>query len=148
MRHGCHVTPGAQWFRCKTPTRFSVRRVVYEYNFINKYINIISEVEDKTDELTEIKNKLIRCNKSLRELMEIVKSTNEKTSKTPEEKENDKNRINNIFKKKQIGRPVEQYYDMVAKGKIKQPKQEHWTTTKARNTQIMGHTTSQDNFIL
>ena len=28
VRNGCHVTPGPQWFRCKTLTRFSVRRVV------------------------------------------------------------------------------------------------------------------------
>ena len=92
----------------------------------------MSEVENKTDELAEIKNKLIRCNKNLRELMEMVKSINEKISKPPDEnKESEKNRINDIFEKKQIGRPVgtweskrQQYYDMIVKGKIKQPKQE------------------------
>ena len=42
----------------------------------------------------------------------------------------DKEKINKIFEKRQIGRPVgtwdskrEQYHDMLIKGKIKQPKQ-------------------------
>ena len=90
----------------------------------------MSEVEDKTDDLTEIKNKINRCNKSIKELMQMVKAINEKISKTPDEnKENDKNRINDIFEKRQIGRPVgsyetkqEQYVKMLNDGKIKQPK--------------------------
>ena len=70
----------------------------------------MSEVEDKTDDLTEIKNKINRCNKNIKELMQMVKAIDEKFSKTPDEnKENDKNIINDIFEKKQIGRPVGSY---------------------------------------
>ena len=92
----------------------------------------MSEVEDKTDDLTEIKNKINRCNKNIKELMQMVKAIDEKIGKTPDEnKENDNNRINDIFEKKQIGRPVgsyeskqEQYVKMLKYGKIKQPKEQ------------------------
>ena len=97
----------------------------------------MSEIEDRHDDLTELKNKINRCNKNIKELMEMVKSIDAKMGMKPnwaEEKEKDddkKEKINMIFEKKQIGRPVgtweskrEQYHDMLAKGKIKQPKQD------------------------
>ena len=91
----------------------------------------------RPDDLTEIKNKINRFNKKLKELLEMVKSIDAKVGIKPnwaEEKEKDddkKEKMNRIFEKKQIRRPVgtweskrEQYYEMVVKGKIKQPKQD------------------------
>ena len=50
----------------------------------------MSEVEDKTDDLTEIKNKINRCNKNIREQMEMVKATKEKMNQKPVDDEKEK----------------------------------------------------------
>ena len=90
----------------------------------------MSEVDDKTDELTEIKNILKRCNKNIKELMTMVKSMDEQMNQKPADKD-DKEKIDKMFEKKQIGRPVgsyeskqEQYVKILNDDKIKQPKEQ------------------------
>ena len=87
----------------------------------------MSEIDEKTDLMTELTNKINRCNKNIKELMAMVKSIDEKLNKNDDSKD----KVNKSFEKRQIGRPVGsfeskriQYYDMVVKGKITTPKQE------------------------
>ena len=72
---------------------------------------------------------------NIRELMDMVKVMGEKldhkTSFNETKVRDDKSRMDKIFEKKQIGRPVgsweskrEQYFEMIKLGKIKQPKQD------------------------
>ena len=100
-------------------------------------------MSDTPDErMTELSRKIGICNKNVKALMEMVKTLTEKidvkltnsshelcdkpVEKTPEEKE----KIDKIFEKKQIGRPVgdydtkrKQYHKMLMEGKIKEPKE-------------------------
>ena len=94
-------------------------------------------MSDTPDErMTELSKKISICNKNVKALMEMVKALTEKIDvklanssheqKTPEEKE----KIDKIFEKKQIGRPVgdydtkrKQYHKMLMEGKIKEPKE-------------------------
>ena len=86
---------------------------------------------DTPDErMTELSKKIGICNKNVKALMEMVKALNEKldnpVEKTPEQRE----RIDKIFEKRQIGRPAgdydskrKQYHKMLLEGKIKEPKE-------------------------
>ena len=86
----------------------------------------------KPTEIEELKNKVSRMNKNLNTVLGIVKNIEEKLNvKKEDNKENDKDRINKAFEKKQIGRPVgswedkrKQYFEWITSGKITQPKED------------------------
>ena len=86
----------------------------------------------KLSEMEELTNKVSRMNKNLITIMNTVKNIEyQLTSKNEENKENDKERINKAFEKKQIGRPVgswedkrNQYFEWIKSGKITQPKED------------------------
>ena len=95
----------------------------------------MGDMDENTDKLMEMTNKLNRCNKNIKTIMETLKSIEEKLTKPKkEEKKNDddeKERMNKIFEKKQIGRPIgsweekrKQYLEWINKGKITQPKEQ------------------------
>ena len=87
---------------------------------------------DEQTEMEELKSKISKRNKNITAVLAVVKNIEEKlNSKGEENKENDKDRINRAFEKKQIGRPVgsweekrKQYFEWITKGKITQPKEE------------------------
>ena len=87
-------------------------------------------MDDNPDRLAELMNKLNRCNKNIKTIMETLKTIEEKLSeKKVENKENDKDKMKKAFEKKQIGRPVgtwdekrKQYLEWINTGKITQPK--------------------------
>ena len=118
----------------------------------------MSDMEvDNADRLAELTNKLNRCNKNIRTVMETLKTIDEKLNeKTVEKKDdNDKERMNKIFEKKQIGRPVgswedkrKQYFEWITTGKITQPKEETLTYYRINREifQII-HTCCCRNFI-
>ena len=83
------------------------------------------------DMMAELSKKITICNKNVKALMEMVKTLTEKldkqVAKTPEEKE----KIDNIFESKQVGRPRgsyeekrKQYYKLLLDKKIKEPKEQ------------------------
>ena len=98
-------------------------------------------MSDTPDErLNELSKKIGICNKNVKAMMEMVKTLTEKIEKpvektpedaSPEARElRDKEKIDKIFEKKQIGRPVgdydtkrKQYHKMLLEGKIKEPKE-------------------------
>ena len=95
-------------------------------------VDVESDDPIKQSELEELKNKVSKMNKNLNAVLGIVKNIEEKLNgKKEENKENDKDRINKAFEKKQIGRPVgswedkrKQYFEWITTGKITQPKEE------------------------
>ena len=95
-------------------------------------VDVESDDPIKQSELEELKNKVSKMNKNLNAVLGIVKNIEEKLNgKKDENKENDKDRINKAFEKKQIGRPVgswedkrKQYFEWITSGKITQPKED------------------------
>ena len=83
----------------------------------------------KRADVEELTNKISRCNKNIKTLMESFKALEEKLGNATANASNDKEKMNEIFLKKQIGRPAgtwedkrEQYLQMLKRGKISQPK--------------------------
>ena len=97
-------------------------------------VDVESDDVVKQSEMEELKHKVNRMNQNLNAVLGIVKNKNieEKLNgKKEENKENDKDRINKAFEKKQIGRPVgswedkrKQYFEWITSGKITQPKED------------------------
>ena len=63
-------------------------------------------MDENTDKLAELTNKLNRCNKNIKTIMETLKTIEEKLTEPKEEKKDDKERMDKILEKRQIGRPV------------------------------------------
>ena len=90
----------------------------------------MSDMDENTDKLAELTNKLNRCNKNIKTIMETLKTIEGKlTEPKKEEKKEDKERIDKIFEKRKMGRPVgswddkrKQYLEWINTGKITQPK--------------------------
>ena len=95
-------------------------------------VDVESDDPIKQSELEELKNKVSKMNKNLKAVLGIVRNIEEKLNgKKEENKENEKDIINNAFEKKQIGRPVgswedkrKQYFEWITSGKITQPKED------------------------
>ena len=89
----------------------------------------------KQSELEELKNKVSKMNKNLNAVLGIVGNIEEKLNgKKEEKKENDKDRINNTFEKKQIGRPAgswedkrKQYFEWITFGKNHSTQRRHFS---------------------
>ena len=89
-------------------------------------------MSDTPDErMTELSKKIGICNKNVKALMEMVKTLTEKIEKPVEKTPEEKEKIDEIFKKKQIGRPAGDYdskrkqnHKMLLEGKIKEPKEQ------------------------
>ena len=89
-------------------------------------------MSDTPDErMTELSKKIGICNKNVKALMEMVKTLTEKIEKPVEKTPEEKEKIDKIFEKKQIGRPVgdydskrKQYHKMLLEGKIKEAKEQ------------------------
>ena len=89
-------------------------------------------MSDTPDErMTELSKKIGICNKNVKALIEMVKTLTEKIEKPVEKTPEEKEKIDEIFKKKQIGRPAgdydskrKQYHKMLLEGKIKEPKEQ------------------------
>ena len=89
---------------------------------------------DSENETTKLSSKITVLNKNVKALMFSIEKLIEKLDNTkPVEttQENEKEKIDKIFEKKQIGRPVGdfdskrlQYLKMLNESKIKQPKQQ------------------------
>ena len=88
-------------------------------------------MSDTPDErMTELSKKIGICNKNVKALMEMVKALTEKLDKPVEKTSEQRERIDKIFEKRQIGRPAgdydskrKQYHKMLLEGKIKEPKE-------------------------
>ena len=112
--------------------------------YLNKYIINMSDTPD--ERMTELSKKIGICNKNVKALMEMVRTLTEKIdvklasefnelrdvklANSSHELCDEKEKIDEIFKKKQIGRPVgdydtkrKQYHKMLLEGKIKEPKE-------------------------
>ena len=83
----------------------------------------------KRADVEELTNKVSRCNKNIKTLMESFKVLEEKLGNATASASDDKEKMDDIFAKKQIGRPAgtwenkqEQYLQMLKNGKISQPK--------------------------
>ena len=89
----------------------------------------MSENDDST--ISDLMKKIIIISKNIKTLTELIKNIDEKINQPKSNNEDDKEKMNKIFEKKQIGRPAgsfedkqKQYMDMLNKNKIKSPKQE------------------------
>ena len=89
----------------------------------------MSENDDST--INDLMKKIIIINKNIKTLTELIKNIDEKINQPKSNNEDDKEKMDKIFEKKQIGRPAgsfedkqKQYMDMLNKNKIKSPKQE------------------------
>ena len=88
-------------------------------------------MSDTPDErMTELSKKIGICDKNVKTLMEMVKALTEKLDKPVEKTPEERERIDKIFEKRQIGRPAgdydskrKQYHKMLLEGKIKEPKE-------------------------
>ena len=88
-------------------------------------------MSDTPDErMTELSKKISICNKNVKALMEMVKTLTERLEKPVEKTPEEKEKIDKIFEKKQIGKPFgdydtkrKQYHKMLLEGKIKEPKE-------------------------
>ena len=88
-------------------------------------------MSDTPDErMTELSKKIGICNKNVKAMMEMVKTLTEKLDKPVEKTPEEREKIDKIFEKKQIGRPAgdydtkrKQYHKMLLEGKIKEPKE-------------------------
>ena len=83
-------------------------------------------MDENTDKLMELTNKLNKCNKNIKTIMETLKTIEGKLTEPKKEEKMDK-----IFEKKKMGRPVgswdekrKQYLEWINKGKITQPKEQ------------------------
>ena len=89
-------------------------------------------MSDRPDErMTELSKKIGICNKNVKAMMEMIKTLTEKIDKPVEKTPEEKEKIDKIFEKKQIGRPAgdydskrKQYHKMLLEGKIKEPKEQ------------------------
>ena len=89
----------------------------------------MSENGDST--INDLMKKIIIISKNIKTLTELIKNIDEKINQPKSNNEDDKEKMDKIFEKKQIGRPAgsfedkqKQYMDMLNKGRIKQPKSE------------------------
>ena len=96
----------------------------------------MSDLDDKQPEMAEMLNKMTRYNKNVKTLMDLMNKAIEKLDilvKNKSSNDNDsdaeKERMDKIFEKKQVGRPAgtyetkqKQYLAMLNEGKIKMPK--------------------------
>ena len=89
----------------------------------------MSENDDST--INDLMKKLVIISKNIKTLTELIKNIDEKINQPKSNNEDDKDKMDKIFQKKQIGRPAgsfedkqKQYMDMLNKGRIKQPKSE------------------------
>ena len=89
----------------------------------------MSENGDST--INDLMKKIIIISKNIKTLTELIKNIDEKINQPKSNNEDDKEKMDKIFEKKQIGRPAgsfedkqKQYMDMLNKNKIKSPKQE------------------------
>ena len=92
----------------------------------------MSEVEN--DAIAELSKKMMTVSKNVKLLYEMIKTIDQKLDAKANEPKNsneEKEKIDKIFEKKQIGRPSgsfqdkqKQYMDMLNKNKIKSPKTE------------------------
>ena len=96
----------------------------------------MSDLDDKQPEMAEMLNKMTRYNKNVKALMDLMNKAIEKLDilvKNKPAENNDvdaeKERMDKIFEKKQVGRPAgtyetkqKQYLAMLNEGKIKMPK--------------------------
>ena len=96
----------------------------------------MSDLDDKQPEMAEMLNKMTRYNKHVKALMDLMNKAIEKLDilvKNKPAENNDvdaeKERMDKIFEKKQVGRPAgtyetkqKQYLAMLNEGKIKMPK--------------------------
>ena len=87
--------------------------------------------ENESFTITDLMKKLVIISKHVKALSELVKTIDEKINQPKSNNEDDKDKMDKIFEKKQIGRPSgsfqhkqKQYMDMLNKNKIKSPKQE------------------------
>ena len=87
------------------------------------------------DEGNQLLKRINMANKNIKLLMEMMKTLEEKLDAKSvvkaESKDEEKERMDKIFEKRQVGRPrgefpnkQKQYLDMLNNGKIKQPKQQ------------------------
>ena len=109
--------------------------------------------ESSVDKLTELTNKMNRCNKNIKNMMEslntILERLNSNNNNKVENKNDDieKDKLDKIFAKRQVGRPVgtweskrEQYANMLNEGKIQQPKEvtlEYYKIVKVGDKYVM-----------
>ena len=94
---------------------------------LNKYLVIyidMSDVDENKNKLDELMNKLTRCNKNIKIIMETVAMIDQKLGEKSDAK-NEKN------ESKPIGRPVgtwenkrDAYFEMLKTGRVKNPKPE------------------------
>ena len=89
----------------------------------------MSENDDST--INDLMKKLVIISKNIKTLTELIKNIDEKINQPKSNNEDDKDKMDKIFQKNQIGRPAgsfedkqKQYMDMLNKNKIKSPKQE------------------------
>ena len=96
----------------------------------------MSDLDDKQPEMAEMLNKMTRYNKNVKALMELMNKAIEKLDILVKNKSSENNvadaekeRMDKIFEKKQVGRPAgtfetkqQQYLKMLNEGKIKMPK--------------------------
>ena len=97
----------------------------------------MSDLDNEQPEMKEMVNKMSRYNKNVKALMELIGKASEKLDELLDWKRKDKNddvddekeKMDKIFAKKQVGRPSgdynskrEQYLKMLNENKIKQPK--------------------------
>ena len=87
--------------------------------------------ENESFTINDLMKKIIIISKNIKTLTELIKNIDEKINQPKSNNEDDKEKMNKIFEKKQIGRPAgsfedkqKQYMDMLKKNKIKSPKQE------------------------
>ena len=97
----------------------------------------MSDIDNEQPEMKEMVNKMGRYNKNVKALMELIGKASEKLDELLDWKrkektsdvDDEKEKMDKIFAKKQVGRPVgswdskrEQYLKMLNEKKISQPK--------------------------
>ena len=87
--------------------------------------------ENESFTITDLMKKLVVISKNVKALSELVKTIDEKINQPKSNNKDDKDKMDKMIEKKQIGRPSgsfqdkqKQYMDMLNKNKIKSPKQE------------------------
>ena len=87
--------------------------------------------ENESFTITDLMKELVIISKNVKALSELVKTIDEKINQPKSNNEDDKDKMDKIFEKKQIGRPSgsfqdkqKQYMDMLNKGRIKNPKEQ------------------------
>ena len=87
--------------------------------------------ENESFTITDLMKTLVIISKNVKALSELVKTIDEKINQPKSNNEDDKDKMDNIFEKKGLGRPVgdyetkrKKYCEMVNSNKIKMPKSE------------------------